>query len=281
MPNDLTKPTETLPDFGDFTAMFKEAAEAYVEHEPVSGIQFISTKNGRFALQEDFVGSDAGRTFKGIILGHVFDQAYYEKKYNDKERGYPVCFSLGDTQDLLAPHLNSPKPQSKDCKDCPMNKFGTADGGKGAAKACRQHRRLAVLELKETWEKTLKGPILLLRIPPTGLRDYSRYVKGLAAKYQAPPFAFLTQFSFDEDTGKVPVCHLTDVIRDKAVITEVLSRLGDAQEVLLTPYAVEQPDLAATEAPALESSLGGAATASSETVESFKAKPMAGRRPSF
>ena len=61
----------------------------------------------------------------------------------------------------------------KDCSTCPLNKFGTAEDGKG--KACKAKRRLYVLRAGEQIP-------LILTLPTGSLAEYGKYIIRLLTR---------------------------------------------------------------------------------------------------
>jgi len=83
-------------------------------------------------------------TFVGCILDVTSPNAWWEGKYDPGQTGPPQCSSL----DGHRPDMMSEKPQSKLCKECEMNQFGTGinqDGTSSKGKACKNMKRIHIL----------------------------------------------------------------------------------------------------------------------------------------
>ncbi len=80
---------------------------------------------------------DLVREFEGVILHQGMAKSYWKKSLDDGgSTGPPDCASV----DGLTPY--SKEPVSQSCAACPLNKFGSAENGRG--KACRDSKRLVV-----------------------------------------------------------------------------------------------------------------------------------------
>jgi len=121
---------------------------------------------------------------------------YYEAKYEEGSDMAPDCYSI----DGITPDESAPNKQSVSCAACPKNVFGSrmTDSGK-KAKACADHRRLAVVPAGDIPNDGFGGP-MLLRVPATSLTDLAIYGKGLNEK-GFPYYSVITKISFDPDVS--------------------------------------------------------------------------------
>lgn len=94
----------------------------------------------------------------GVIVDHYPVNAYFENEYTG-EIAPPTCSSMDGKQGGGDPGGN--------CANCPLNKYGSADDGKG--KKCKNLRRIYILR---------SGEILpiLITLPPTSIKNFSDYV---------------------------------------------------------------------------------------------------------
>lgn len=78
------------------------------------------------------------RALTGIIIHHTPWRRFYSKPYGSTDQKLPPdCFSRdGITGDGIP---------GGTCAVCPLDKFNTADGGKGSGKACQERRLLFLL----------------------------------------------------------------------------------------------------------------------------------------
>ncbi|MBE9570095.1 MAG: hypothetical protein IMF11_05685 [Proteobacteria bacterium] len=130
-------------------------------------------------------------TFRGIILDMNRTNAYWPESYDDTGGGVPpMCSSLnGVVPEAGAEEVQSP---SNSCFDCPQNKYGTGNKGKG--KACKNMKRVHIL---------LQGSMMPYRltVPPTNLKAVDLYVSLLTS--QGIPYQLvMTEFSLRTASNK-------------------------------------------------------------------------------
>ena len=114
---------------------------------------------------EDEETPDSAKEFTGVILFHHQIRGYYKTEYTGGNNP-PDCGSMDG-------HVGVGDPGGN-CLECPLAEFGTALNGKGG-KACREHRRLYVLQEGEMFP-------VLYSIPAGSLKAFSAYVVRLLSK---------------------------------------------------------------------------------------------------
>jgi hypothetical protein len=160
----------------------------------------------------------------------------------------------------MAPHPEAEKPQSKTCKACPNNKYGSADGGRGKGKACSNRRRLAVISAASvsSAEEINNAPTAYLRVPPTSTRYWSTYVQNVLAKTDMPFFASITNIGVVPDaktTMRVNFVHVAEIKDDE--LLEALYRRAAAEATLLDfPYPKSASDNTPESQPAKKATKG-------------------------
>jgi hypothetical protein len=147
----------------------------------------ISIKGGSLTVngQDVPLNKNRGRyELPVIITEFTNEKAYFDTPYVEGEARTPVCYAFHNDEKLLTPlKINGekdnlpPKKQADSCAICPHNAMGTAEQGDG--KACRDHRRLMVLAASVTAGQVPKSEALLLSVPPTSLKNWKKYLKGL------------------------------------------------------------------------------------------------------
>lgn len=121
------------------------------------------------------------KTHKGVA------RTFYEDPYEEGSNEAPDCFS----NDGVAPDPSAENPQAKKCAVCPHSQWGsrvTDNGKKG--KACSELKRLAVAEPGN------EDDPMLLRVPPTSLKNWDDYLRKLGKKGITPPMV-VTKVGFD------------------------------------------------------------------------------------
>jgi len=160
-----------------------------------------------------------------IIVDFVYRNEYYPGAYNRKEVVAPTCFAVNDTQTLLAPSPNSPKPQHDKCNGCQWDKYGSSPQGDG--KACKNTVYMAVLQPDATEESTM----FVVKTSPTGIRYINNHVAKIGRTVNLPVWAVLTKMYFDPNVS-YPSLRF-DMIGPNPILEETQKRRDEARHRLL------------------------------------------------
>lgn len=168
-----------------------------------------------------------------VILDFAFVNSFYKERYNPKKPAKPVCRAANFSEFELVPDENAPEPQAESCAECPNNQFGSD----GAGKACKNEIHLALIPVDAT---EMTAP-MLLRLPPTSLTPFKRYVRTMTSLTSTPLYGVITHFSFDPDVtyGKI-ICSNPNMQRNPNL--EIASmKLAEAAAMLLQPFDFTPP----------------------------------------
>jgi hypothetical protein len=249
-------------------------AEEYAKNEVSTGAQFLSTRNGQFKLGDE----DLGTQLCVVVADAVFENTYYEGRFNAKEKTPPRCYAFGRSPDELEPgFVTMPDGKERDlfletdpkeeffeaqndaCEGCPMAEWGTSDTGRG--KACQNRRRLAVIPAgvyvfnKKSKEWVLEifddpadisaADMAYVKVPPTSTRVWAKYVKELNGMGR-PPFGVLTRMALvpSEDNQFEFEFELIEEIEDDEMVQVVMDRHEEARATIYSPYRPPEPDSA-------------------------------------
>jgi len=150
------------------------------------------------------------KTHKGVA------RVYYENPYEEGSQDKPTCYS----SDGITPEDDAEEKQSKQCKTCVHSQWGsriTDNGKKG--KACSEVKRLAVAE------PGYEDDPMLLRVPPTSLRNWDDYLRKLG-KRGFNPSMLMTKVGFD-----ATVSHQLFTFKPTGILdAESAARVGDMQD---------------------------------------------------
>jgi hypothetical protein len=162
-----------------------------------------------------------------IIVDWVSLNEYYEGTYDPKAVKPPVCVALGAIEKELAPVPQSPSPQHTACATCKWNQWGS----EGRGKKCKNQRLLAVLSPTDQEH----GPMLMLKVSPTGVQYFDKYVSMISQSgiHVPHPMAIVTQLSFDPKSDYASMRFA--VGEPNAHVEIAFSRRKEARERLLTP----------------------------------------------
>lgn len=200
----------------------------------------LSIKDRIGAPSGDYIGVTRDKTFRlpgvdkeakelrAIVVDWAAFNQFYEGKFDPKNIKPPVCASLGIVLKELKPLENAPKPQHAECETCPNNQWGS-DGGKG--RACKNQRLLAILPPDDPEN----GPLALLKVSPTGIKHFDKYVNTIAnSTLPVPhPIAFITRIYFDENSDYASLRFEQDGMNEQLEISA--RRRKEARTRLLTP----------------------------------------------
>jgi len=219
--------TETLVDWEkELQILAKEQSASVTSSSPI-----LSTKNKLFSLG----GSNLGTEIDVVIVDSKKEHAYYDRPYDPDNPTCPTCFAIEDENGEMYPHPTSPELQAEACNECPHNEFESAAVGKG--KACKNSRRLALLAYGA--EGLDAGELAILKLPPTSLKNFGKYVKTITSALKRPTFAVVTKLCFDPMVQyPVVVPTLENPIKEPAELRAIMSTRDTALEMLNAPYDV-------------------------------------------
>lgn len=106
------------------------------------------------------------KEFDAVILYHHPMLSFYKEKYNGSNEA-PNCSSINGVVGI-----DRDSGEIRQCKDCPLNMFGSGENG---GKACKAKRRLFILR---------KGEALpvIFTVPTSSVGDFSKYIMRLVSK---------------------------------------------------------------------------------------------------
>lgn len=121
------------------------------------------------------------KEFSGVILHQHALSMYYKSAYTGGSNP-PDCGSYDGKTGIGDPGGN--------CKQCPLNEFGTGQNG---AKACKNRRRIYILREGEVFP-------VLLSLPTGSLKGYTEYLQRNLSK-GLKPWQYVTRFSLRKATN--------------------------------------------------------------------------------
>jgi len=234
---------QTMPELPPEVQALMEAAAQKIASEENNGIPFISLKGKKFSIGDEKVGykdEKLGLAIRCVIVATAFDFTWYDRPYDPSSEDFnpPACFAIGDEQDGLTPHEDSPIPQCHSCMVCPMNQFKSAANGKG--KACRNGRRLLIAYVNDDGSADLDN-LAIVSLSPTALRGFSSYLKKVSEVKGLPVWSVVTILSFEQEQAYPQVVATFDGIlahnmAGQTSLIEISKRLDEFQSSVSTPY---------------------------------------------
>ncbi len=221
--------------------MAAAAKKQVAQEKPINSVATISTRGGVLSVDGDPV---KGNALNLVVLGAVYENAYYPGRFDPDNPQAPVCYALAsedaDTpEEDMAPHDEAEDPQADACANCEKNVMGSADTGRG--KACKNVRRLVVVaqDALQSAEDMKTSEMRVLKIPVTSVRNWAGYVRGPLAELGRPYFGVVTTVSCTPDAKtqyKVlfEVAETIDFTPDLYAALKV--KRADAAKLLSAPY---------------------------------------------
>jgi hypothetical protein len=188
----------TIP--ANWEAQMKADAEKGRQREATVGVsRMLKTRGGILQYMDQPV---PGNKLQAVVLAVGLENAFYEGDFDENNPRSPVCFAYAGGEPgeeaAMVPHADSPKKQHANCKDCPQNKFGTADKGRG--KACKNQRVLVIMHADNLKKgRVEEAETVTAKVSPTGLPAFAAYVKQLANLSNKPSYAFVTEIGMVPD----------------------------------------------------------------------------------
>lgn len=222
----------------ELTTMQKEMALKLAEmQETTTTSENTALKLHANTIEVPNIG-EAPAPLEVVVVDFITRREFFDKPYDADNPQPPACFAHGTGNSAnFVPVANSPAPESKACKGCPNNEWGTAMTGKG--KACGEVRYVAVM-LPEACEPD--DPIYTVRVTASQLKAFDGFVKQIYTRTRLLPLmfiadlipvqagsAFTATFKVKEENPKAEKCW---------------GRIKDAQELLM-----QEPDFSNYEAP--------------------------------
>lgn len=167
------------------------AKEIALQHAnlPVNEVSKIKLKGKKFTMPD---GESSEGPLRAIITNWSYTRSYFPGVYNPNNIKPPVCSSVGENEETLAPGEDVENAQASSCEECPKNAWGSDAAGKG--KACKNGIRLAVVP---PTPKPNQRP-WIIEVSPTGIKQFNKYVNALYKQEGLLTCQVLTDISFDE-----------------------------------------------------------------------------------
>lgn len=166
-----------------------------------TGNKISVTQDKKFKAppSDEFPAGAKVDVIRGVIVDFIAKKAWYEGTFDPNNIVPPNCFALEfASHDQLEPSDNSPDLQCGEdhtCKTCPKNQWEpVSPGAIKKKKACKDAYVLALLP-----PDAVEGsPLMTLEVSATAVKPFDKYVRDLAQEYGQPPYAFITEFGFDD-----------------------------------------------------------------------------------
>lgn len=264
--NSPSKTVAEKPKTGTAVANWEQEmaaqAQAAVEQEQTggsSGGRFFGLRAGQMTFND---ATFPGNQIAVIIVDHIFENIYYEGKFDPDSKNPPTCFAFGRDATTMGPpdtvdEHDEFTRQSDICDNCVQNEWGSADTGKG--KACSNRRRLALisagtyvpqgrnggfeLELEQEPAHFSSAEMAYMKIPVTSVKGFTAYVKQVADQFKRPLHGVVTRIYVEPDAKsqfKVKF-EMIDMVEDD-LMPVVMARHNGVKDEIDFPYLPRSDD---------------------------------------
>lgn len=103
------------------------------------------------------------QTIEGVIMLSHKSNGLWSKPFGSGDSKVPDCSSVDGVYGTV-----TETDEIVECASCPCNAFGSAKGGEGRGKACKNMRRLYIMRRGDIFP-------MVLTLPPTALSAYDSY----------------------------------------------------------------------------------------------------------
>jgi hypothetical protein len=180
-----------------------------------------------------------------VIIDFAQEHTLYKTKYDPDNVSSPDCYavaSAGVELKDMTPGDNVANPESTNCGDCPMLKWGSSlNGGRG--KACQQRFRLIAIPAGalSSADEILSAEAAIVKLPVTSGKVWSQYISTVASLHKRPEWAVVTTLSAKPDPktqfkATFEVNSLIDFDATPELYKALMDKKGMVQSTLLAGY---------------------------------------------
>jgi len=206
------------------------AKEATAVERP--SVSTIGLRAGQLSYNKQPV---AGNKLDCIVIASTHANLYYEGAYDPDNLANPVCYSYSQDGVGMKPHPASSKPQAEICDECPHNKWGSAEKGKG--KACKNVRHLALIPATTKAEEVATAELAVIKLPVTSVKNWANYVNKIATLFSRPPLGVVTTIGTQPDAkSQFQVIFNQVQPVENEMLKPLIDRMGSARGILERVY---------------------------------------------
>lgn len=226
------RPTAVVP-LSDRMAARAQRHREQVALAPNGGAQSLSFRGGTISLGDERIGKE----LPCFILATQFERTYYPSAYVADEKKTPSCYSY----DNVAPHKDAPYPQSKSCKDCEYNAFGS-EPTRGKGKACKEGLRIALVRASDLASEA-PPPTVIARFSTMNAQAVGRDLKSMMENGIDHPLQAASVVTCEPDPKRQIANGLLFEGYTPEDVFERLEPMCDAAEAMLVqPYPTDKAD---------------------------------------
>lgn len=207
----------------------------------------ISTKSGVMSYMNQPV---PGNKMDVIILATIFENNFFEGKYDPRNPRNPVCFAFGKPNPDGTPPEMVPPPevvgesrQAATCSQCQWSQWASdPESPSGKGKRCKEIYKLGVIPVSDLDSTEMA----IFRVPVTSRKNFEVYVNACVATSGRPPWGVVTQISLaPHQVKQFEVKFETRAIVPDDRLSKIWSKIDGAYDSLMEPYDPNQNPLEA------------------------------------
>ena len=213
---------QVVPTPEDLTAIMSELQD--MGTLPFGRVQIAAAGAGVFKVIDP--GEDESKVateIVGVIILSHRTNVLWLNKFGTVEDKTPDCLSLDGVEGI-----DRETGEIKLCDKCPHNQYGSADGGSGRGKSCKNTRRLYLMRPADGDRPSDVLP-LILTLPSTSLTTFDKYrTKVMLSRRKM--HGILTKITLKSAANK-------DGVEYSTPIFEVIGVLSEGETLRVQEYA--------------------------------------------
>jgi len=137
---------------------------------------------------------DTAKEIVGVIVDHHRVNAYWPTLYSGQGQP-PACSSMDGKTGMATPDSEvSWAGKEQPCATCPLNQWGSDEGG-GGGKACKNMVRLYIVREGDVFP-------LMLTLPPTSIRNWANYLAKRVLGRGLRPHQVVTRIGLKKEQSR-------------------------------------------------------------------------------
>lgn len=205
-----TKELRVVPGAEELAAITEELGD--MGAMPFGKVQIAAAGAGVFKVTEPGEDEATPATeITAVIIHSHRANVLWLAKFGSGEDRTPDCFSLNGAEGV-----DRDNGELHPCAHCQYNQYGSADGGTGRGKACKNTRRLYLLRPAQSDQPGDVLP-LILTLPSTALATYDKYrTRLLLARHK--PWGVVTRITLKNAVNKDGIAYSTPLFQAVAAL---------------------------------------------------------------
>ena len=161
-------------------------------------------------LDDDEV--DTVKEIVGVIVDHHRVNAYWPAAFSGQGQP-PACSSVDGKTGVAAPDADLAwAGRTQACAECPLNQWGSDEGG-GGGKACKNMVRIYIVREGDVFP-------LMLTLPPTSIRNWANYLAKRVLAKGLRPHQVVTRIGLKREQSRSGIAYSQATFKLVGVLPE-------------------------------------------------------------